>query len=146
LVFALAAATAVFFLVPRGVSLGEIKVHSERMAWNISGGSYALNLKARIPIYNPNYLNVSSWFLLTDPLFARFSLFLPTKNHFCRCVMPSKRGLVREKNSLQTLNPDPPLLYSSLLFMGGCSKEILLLLSPRLHLLTATPPSTDLSV
>ena len=57
--FGLAAAAGVFFLVPRGVSLGEIKVHSERMAWNISRGSYALNLKARIPIYNPNYLNVS---------------------------------------------------------------------------------------
>merc|ERR1712130_75822 len=38
--------------------MGEIKVHSERMAWNISGGSYSLNLKAQIPIYNPNYLNV----------------------------------------------------------------------------------------
>ena len=60
LVFALSAATATFFLVPRGVSMGEIKVHSERMAWNISGGSYSLNLKAQIPIYNPNYLNVSS--------------------------------------------------------------------------------------
>lgn len=58
LVFALSAATATFFLVPRGVTLGEIMVHSERMAWNISGGSYALNLKAQIPIYNPNYLAV----------------------------------------------------------------------------------------
>ena len=58
LVFALSAATATFFLVPRGVSAGEIDIHSDRMSWNTSKGTYQLNLLAHIPIYNPNYLNV----------------------------------------------------------------------------------------
>lgn len=58
LVFALSAATATFFLVPRGVSLGEIDITSDRMSWNTSKGTYQLNLLARIPVYNPNYMNV----------------------------------------------------------------------------------------
>ena len=61
LVFALSAATATFFLVPRGVSLGEIDITSDRMSWNTSKGTYQLNLLARIPVYNPNYMNVKAF-------------------------------------------------------------------------------------
>lgn len=57
--FGVIAATAVFFLVPRGVSLGEITVQTEHRTWNFSEHTYKLNLMAQIPIYNPNYLSVS---------------------------------------------------------------------------------------
>lgn len=59
LVLAFAAALATFFLVPRGVSAGEISIQSDHMSWNISEGTYQLNLKANISVFNPNYLHVS---------------------------------------------------------------------------------------
>ena len=46
-----------FFLVPRGITAGDIELQSDRMSWNITRGSYQLMLRARIPIYNPNYLD-----------------------------------------------------------------------------------------
>lgn len=57
LVLALAAALATFFLVPRGVSAGAIEIESEHMSWNISKGTYQLNLQAHILVNNPNYVN-----------------------------------------------------------------------------------------
>lgn len=59
LIFALLVAAAVFFLVPRGVSLGGITVETEHRHWNFSEHTYQLNLIAQIPVYNPNYLSVS---------------------------------------------------------------------------------------
>ncbi|KAK9818096.1 hypothetical protein WJX72_007154 [[Myrmecia] bisecta] len=56
MLFALAAATGVFLLVPRGVSAGEIDIQADHMSWNTSKGTYQLSLVARVPIYNPNYL------------------------------------------------------------------------------------------
>lgn len=59
LIFAVFAALAVFLLVPRGVSLGEITVQTEHRTWNFSQHSYQLNLMTQIPVNNPNYLSVS---------------------------------------------------------------------------------------
>lgn len=59
LIFAVAVAAAVFFLVPRGVSLGGITVQTEHRSWNFSEHTYKLNLIAQIPVYNPNYLSVT---------------------------------------------------------------------------------------
>ena len=49
---------ATFLLVPRGFSAGEIDIQSDHMSWNTTKGTYQLNLLARIPINNPNFLNV----------------------------------------------------------------------------------------
>ena len=49
---------ATFLLVPRGFSAGEIDIQSDHMSWNTTKGTYQLNLLARIPIKNPNFLNV----------------------------------------------------------------------------------------
>ena len=59
LIFAVIVATGTFFLVPRGVSLGEISVQTEHRTWNFSEHTYKLNLIAQIPVNNPNYLSVS---------------------------------------------------------------------------------------
>lgn len=58
LVFAAVAALTTFFLVPRGISAGNIDIQGDHMYWNISEGSYQLNLTTRIAIFNPNYLHV----------------------------------------------------------------------------------------
>ncbi len=60
LLFVIAAMAATFLLVPRGFSAGEIEIQSDHMSWNTTKGTYQLNLLARIPIKNPNFLNVSS--------------------------------------------------------------------------------------
>ena len=60
LLFVIAAMAATFLLVPRGFSAGEIDIQSDHMSWNTTKGTYQLNLLARIPINNPNFLNVSS--------------------------------------------------------------------------------------
>ena len=59
LLFVIAAMAATFLLVPRGFSAGEIDIQSDHMSWNTTKGTYQLNLLARIPINNPNFLNVS---------------------------------------------------------------------------------------
>lgn len=59
LLLAVAAALMVFFLVPRGVSNGEIHVQSDRMSWNTTKGTYQLNLMAKLPVFNPNYLEAT---------------------------------------------------------------------------------------
>lgn len=59
LLFACAVAGAVFVAVPRGVSVGEISVKTDRMSWNTTKSTYQLKLLARVPVYNPNYL--SAW-------------------------------------------------------------------------------------
>eukprot|EP00891_Asterochloris_glomerata_P001521 jgi/Astpho2/1521/Aster-05397 len=56
MLFALSAALATFFLVPRGVSTGEIDIQSDKMSWNTTKKTYQLKLLARVPIFNPNYL------------------------------------------------------------------------------------------
>lgn len=60
MLFVVAAMAATFLLVPRGFSAGEIDIQSDHMSWNTTKGTYQLNLLARIPINNPNFLNVSS--------------------------------------------------------------------------------------
>eukprot|EP00193_Tetraselmis_chui_P012825 CAMPEP_0177795568 /NCGR_PEP_ID=MMETSP0491_2-20121128/26311_1 /TAXON_ID=63592 /ORGANISM="Tetraselmis chuii, Strain PLY429" /LENGTH=325 /DNA_ID=CAMNT_0019318425 /DNA_START=306 /DNA_END=1284 /DNA_ORIENTATION=+ len=52
-------AVGVFFLVPRGVSVGRIEVHSEFMSWNKTLRTFQLDLKADLPIVNPNYLQTN---------------------------------------------------------------------------------------
>ena len=51
-------AAGVFVLVPRGVNVGEIRIYSDDMSWNSTKGTYQLDLLAKVPIYNPNYLAV----------------------------------------------------------------------------------------
>lgn len=95
---ALAAASTVFILVPRGVGAGAVTIQSDHMSWvspslpcslhrmspifavlaaqgvdmpvfhssslhvqNTTKGTYQLNLLARIPITNPNFLTVGCW-------------------------------------------------------------------------------------
>ena len=62
MLFAVSAATATFFLVPRGVSVGEINIQSDHMSFNVSKGTYQLDLIAHIPVFNPNYLQVQDPF------------------------------------------------------------------------------------
>ncbi|BDA49528.1 probable transmembrane protein 106B at N-terminal half [Coccomyxa sp. Obi] len=57
MLFVVAAMAATFLLVPRGFSAGEIDIQSDHMSWNTTKGTYQLNLLARIPINNPNFLN-----------------------------------------------------------------------------------------
>eukprot|EP00879_Flechtneria_rotunda_P026473 GHRR01028228.1.p1 GENE.GHRR01028228.1~~GHRR01028228.1.p1 ORF type:complete len:227 (+),score=75.36 GHRR01028228.1:747-1427(+) len=59
LLLALLAVAGVFVLVPRGVSVGSIEVHSTRMTFNATTLNYRIVLQADVPIYNPNYLKVS---------------------------------------------------------------------------------------
>ena len=58
LLFTLAATCGVYFLVPRGISLGTVAIRSQEMSWNATSGTYNLVLQAEVPIYNPNYLQV----------------------------------------------------------------------------------------
>lgn len=55
----LAALSAVFVLVPRGVSAGAIDIRSTKMSFNTTTSTYRIVLLATIPIYNPNYLEVA---------------------------------------------------------------------------------------
>lgn len=59
LLFALFVAGAVFVTVPRGVSIGEVTVKTDRIAWNTTKSTYQLKLLARLPVYNPNYLTAT---------------------------------------------------------------------------------------
>lgn len=58
LLFTCAAICAVFFLVPRGISVGTIKVKSSTISFNTSIMSFTLLLGTTIPIYNPNFVKV----------------------------------------------------------------------------------------
>ena len=58
MLFVGAAMAATFLLVPRGFSAGEIDIQSDHMSWNTTKGTYQLNLLARIPVNNPNFLRV----------------------------------------------------------------------------------------
>jgi hypothetical protein len=57
-VLALLAITGVFLLVPRGINVGTIEVHSTKMTFNSTTKTYRIILQADVPIYNPNYLKV----------------------------------------------------------------------------------------
>jgi hypothetical protein len=57
-VLALLAITCVFLLVPRGINVGTIEVHSTKMTFNSTTKTYRIILQADVPIYNPNYLQV----------------------------------------------------------------------------------------
>jgi hypothetical protein len=59
LAFALLVAGAVFVAVPRGVSVGEVAVATDRMSWNTTKGTYQLRLAVALPLFNPNYLPAS---------------------------------------------------------------------------------------
>lgn len=76
LIFAVIVATGTFFLVPRGVSLGEISVQTEHRTWNFSEHTYKLNLIAQIPINNPNYLSVRP----SDTIKDSFTVLVATEN------------------------------------------------------------------
>jgi hypothetical protein len=47
-------------LVPRGVSVGTIDVHSTKMTFNSTTHTYRIILQADVPIFNPNYLKVGA--------------------------------------------------------------------------------------
>jgi hypothetical protein len=49
----------VFLLVPRDITIGEIDVHAEKIAWNTTKHSYQLRLITEVPVYNPNFLQAS---------------------------------------------------------------------------------------
>ena len=56
MLFAILAAVGVYLLVPRGIGIGEVQLQSDHMSWNTTRGTYQLKLLAKIPIYNPNYM------------------------------------------------------------------------------------------
>lgn len=62
LLLSLLAVTSVFLLVPRGVSVGTIDVHSTKMTFNSTTKTYRIILQAEVPVYNPNYLKVGAWY------------------------------------------------------------------------------------
>ena len=80
LLFVIAAMAATFLLVPRGFSAGEIDIQSDHMSWNTTKGTYQLNLLARIPINNPNFLNVSHGCISAPFLLVTMVL---TELHLC---------------------------------------------------------------
>ena len=45
-------------LNPCHLFAGEISIYSDDMSWNSTKGTYQLDLLAKIPIYNPNFLSV----------------------------------------------------------------------------------------
>lgn len=59
LLFTLAATCGVYFLVPRGISLGTVAISSQQMSWNSTTGTYQLVLQAEVPIFNPNYMQAT---------------------------------------------------------------------------------------
>jgi hypothetical protein len=60
LLLAVMAVVGVFLLVPRGVSVGTIEVHSTKMTFNATTLTYRIILEADVPIFNPNYLKVGA--------------------------------------------------------------------------------------
>lgn len=58
LILGVLAVASVFVLVPRGVTVGTIQVHSSQISFNTSKSTYQILLTATIPVYNPNYLPV----------------------------------------------------------------------------------------
>ncbi|KAF6255524.1 P-loop containing nucleoside triphosphate hydrolase protein [Scenedesmus sp. NREL 46B-D3] len=59
LLLAVMAVAGVFLLVPRGVSVGTIEVHSTKMTFNATTLTYRIILEADVPIFNPNYLKAA---------------------------------------------------------------------------------------
>lgn len=55
---AVMATVGVFLMVPRGVSVGSIDIHSTRMTFNSTTLTYRIILQADVPINNPNYFKV----------------------------------------------------------------------------------------
>eukprot|EP00882_Tetradesmus_deserticola_P026088 GHRQ01028712.1.p1 GENE.GHRQ01028712.1~~GHRQ01028712.1.p1 ORF type:complete len:140 (+),score=45.89 GHRQ01028712.1:426-845(+) len=60
LLLAVLAVLGVFLLVPRGVSVGTVEVHSTRMTFNATTLTYRIILEADVLIFNPNYLKVGT--------------------------------------------------------------------------------------
>ena len=103
LLFVIAAMAATFLLVPRGFSAGEIDIQSDHMSWNTTKGTYQLNLLARIPINNPNFLNVSP-----RPHFAHlWTVIMPDEDllAFRRMTMPDVRIVLQIRQSM-TMMPN----------------------------------------
>ena len=84
MLFVGAAMAATFLLVPRGFSAGEIDIQSDHMSWNTTKGTYQLNLLARIPVNNPNFLRVrpTLWSFLYVPAMYKLNLLarIPVNN------------------------------------------------------------------
>ncbi|KAL6761386.1 hypothetical protein V8C86DRAFT_2536887 [Haematococcus lacustris] len=58
LILAVAAVAGVWVLVPRGITVGSIEVHSSQISFNTSKSTYQILLTATMPVFNPNYLSV----------------------------------------------------------------------------------------
>ena len=58
-VVALALILAVFFAVPRGVSVSVDSVETSEFSWNRTGSSYNLQLSVQLVAQNPNYAHAS---------------------------------------------------------------------------------------
>jgi len=58
-VLATALIVATYLLVPRGTSVGALRVAVESMTWSAEGQTYELTMRMSLPVYNPNYLAVT---------------------------------------------------------------------------------------
>jgi len=58
LLVALVVAGAVYMAVPRSISLGNISIEADKLAWNESKAFYELRLLSTIPLNNPNFFPV----------------------------------------------------------------------------------------
>lgn len=56
LLFAIAVASAVFIMLPRALSIGQVVVVPDAMTWDTSTSSYNVRLNVTIPIDNPNFV------------------------------------------------------------------------------------------
>ena len=56
LLVAIAVASAVFVMVPRSLSIGQVVVVPDAMTWDTSTSSYNVRLNVTIPIDNPNFV------------------------------------------------------------------------------------------
>lgn len=81
---ALLAITCVFLLVPRGINVGAIEVHSTKMTFNSTTKTYRIILQADVPIYNPNYLQV--WYGLVAKIFAEGLSSVHCQHRRCQLV------------------------------------------------------------
>jgi hypothetical protein len=58
LLVAVLVAALVFMAVPRSITLGDISIEADKLAWNESKAFYELRLLSTIPLNNPNFFPV----------------------------------------------------------------------------------------
>ena len=58
LLVAVLVAALVFMTVPRSITLGDISIEADKLAWNESKAFYELRLLSTIPLNNPNFFPV----------------------------------------------------------------------------------------